>query len=191
MCAGDTAVQRQARAAVRTAGTPSVPAGLLAALRNIPVDTDLPGGPDRLAMTEDGQLVAVQRAESAGPLGSGPVFGSSRPLGTSGNVLSTGGRSWHGRRAVQGAGVVAAGLMLGALAMVGPHVLGSPTEPAVDPAHGDGATVGPGVVQANFATPLGGDVRNRGGSDGGAAGAAAPAVNAGPALVSPPRRRAR
>jgi hypothetical protein len=75
--------------------------------------------------------------------------------------------------------------MLGALAMVGPHVLGSPTEPAVDPAHGDGATVGPGVVQANFATPLGGDVRNRGGSDGGAAGAAAPAVNAGPALVSP------
>jgi hypothetical protein len=54
---------------------------------------------------------------------------------------------------VQGAGVVAAGLMLGALAMVGPHALGaaqSPTEP-------DSGTGGR-VIQANFVSPLGGGV---------------------------------
>jgi anti-sigma factor RsiW len=157
LCAGDTAVQRQARTAVQSAEIPGASAGLLAALRNIPVDTELPTTHERLAMTEDGQLVSVQRPDARSALG-GSVLGASAPLGTGSSVLSTS-RSWHGRRAVQGAGVVAAGLMLGALAMVGPHVLGSPADPANEPVHGDGATAGAGVVQANFATPLGGDVR--------------------------------
>ena len=161
MCAGDTKVQRQARAAVQTAETPTAPAGLLAALRNIPVDTDLPTGPDCLAVTEDGQLVAVQRpdrATAAVALGASPMLGSSKPLGAGPNVLAAGGRSWHGRRAVQGAGMVAAGLVLGALVMVGPHVLGSATnDPSPEP--GEAPTPGAGVLQANFATPLGGAVR--------------------------------
>jgi len=155
LCAAETTVQRQARAAVRAAEAPRMPAGLLAALRAIPSDTDLPSNNDGLAMTEDGQLVAVQRPDRA--FGSGPVIGSSTPLGN-GTVLRTGGG--HGRRGVQGAGVVAAGLMLGALAMVGPHVLNATSQSSIDPARGDGATVsGDGaVIQANFSAPLGGGV---------------------------------
>ena len=159
MCAGDTAVQRQARAAVQTAETPSASAGLLAALRNIPVETDLPSGPDRLAVTEDGQLVTVQRPDrAAAALGAGPMLGSSKPLGAGSTVLTAGGRSWHGRRAVQGAGMVAAGLVLGALVMVGPHVLGS-SPAGQNPEPGEVPTPNAGVVPANFTTPLGGAVR--------------------------------
>jgi anti-sigma factor RsiW len=158
LCAAETMVQRQARAAVRAAAAPRMPAGLLAALCNIPTDTDLPPSDEHLAMTEDGQLVAVQRPDRA--FGAGPVIGSSAPLGD-GNVLRTG--AGHGRRAVQGAGVVAAGLMLGALAMVGPHVLTASSQTTIDPARGDGASVsGDGaVIQANFSAPLGGGVMPR------------------------------
>ena len=152
LCAAEMAVQRQARAAVQAAEAPQMPAGLLAALRAIPSDTDLPlsgsDGSERLAMTADGQLVAVQRPDRA--FGAGPMIGSSRPLG-SGNVLRTG--AFHGRRAVQGAGVVAAGLVLGALAMVGPHVLGASGQAPVEPSVHDGNTGG-NVLQANFSAPL-------------------------------------
>lgn len=152
LCAGETAAQRQARTAVRSAAVPGMPAGLLAALRAIPADTELPGGPDNLAVTADGQLVAVQRPERPRTgLGSGEMLGSSRPLGTGSGVLR--GRIPHGRRTAQGAaGVVAAGLVIGALAMVGPHVLGgSASEPADQIGGGGSANGGPGVVQANFA----------------------------------------
>ena len=148
VCAADTTVQRQARDAVQAAEAPRMPAGLLAALRAIPTDTDLPDDVDRLAVTPDGQLVAVQRPDRA-VFGSGPVLGSSQPLGT-GNVLRTG--TTHGRRAVQGAGVVAAGLVLGALAVVGPHVFTSAQSPA-DAPHDNGSN-GERVVQANFGTPF-------------------------------------
>jgi hypothetical protein len=151
LCATDATVQRQARDSVAAAEAPRMPAGLLAALRAIPTDTDLPDGVDRLAVTADGQLVAVQRPDRTA-FGSGPVLGSSAPLGTGSSVLRPG--SSHGRRAVQGAGVVAAGLMLGALAMVGPHVLGPSGQPA-EPGDGSG---GGEVVQANFVSPLGGGV---------------------------------
>jgi hypothetical protein len=151
LCATDATVQRQARDSVAAAEAPRMPAGLLAALRAIPTDTDLPDDVDRLAVTADGQLVAVQRPDQA-TFGSGPVLGSSAPLGTGSSVLRAGGS--HGRRAVQGAGVVAAGLVLGALAMVGPHLLGPSDRPA-EPS--DGSTGGE-VVQANFVSPLGGGV---------------------------------
>jgi hypothetical protein len=158
VCAAETTVQRQARAAVRAAEAPRMPAGLLAALRNIPTDTDLPDDVDRLAVTPEGELVAVQRPDRVTAFGSGPVLGSSQPLGSGGSVLRTGAQ--HSRRAVQGAGVVAAGLVLGALAMVGPHVLNASGQRPADPVHGDGATVSGSdpVRQANFSAPLGGGV---------------------------------
>jgi hypothetical protein len=145
-CASETKTQRQARSAVRSAGDPGAPAGLLAALRAIPIDTELPGGPDNLAIGPDGQLVAIQRPErvpglvgrtSAGfgespALGGKPMMGSSSPLGS----RPLGHRPATGRRAVQGAGVLFGGLMLGALVVVGPHMLGgssdTPTEPPVN-----------------------------------------------------------
>jgi hypothetical protein len=152
LCAADTTVQRQARDAVQAAGAPRMPAALLAALRAIPTDTDLPDDIDRLAVTAEGDVVAVQRPDRA-VFGSGPVLGSSAPLGTGSSVLRAGG---HSRRAVQGAGVVAAGLMLGALAVVGPHAVAAsgrmPSAPSGSGTSGD-------VVQADVVTPLGGAVR--------------------------------
>jgi anti-sigma factor RsiW len=160
MCAAELTVQRQARSAVRSAETPSVPAGLLASLRSIPTDTDLPEPPGGgLAVGSDGQLFAVQRPErAAAAFGSGAMLGSSAPLGQGSTVLRTG----HGRRAVQGAGVVAAGLVLGALAVVGTNVLSVAGGPAEQP-HPDGSTVagsGTDVVAANFSTAVGGSVRS-------------------------------
>lgn len=153
LCAAETTVQRQARDAVQAAEAPRMPAGLLAALRAIPTDTELPEDVERLAVQPDGQVVAVQRPDRA-VFGSGPVLGSSSPLGTGSSVLRTG-FGTHGRRAVQGAGVVAAGLMLGALAMVGPHVIGASGQAPVD-THDN--TSGGHVEQANFVSPLGGGV---------------------------------
>jgi anti-sigma factor RsiW len=116
-CLADVVAQRQAASAVQTADTPVVPAALLATLRAIPQRIDPPSTPDGLAVTEDGQLVAVQKPDqmraAAAPFGSGAPLGSSAKLGEGPAVL---GRR-PGRRTVQGAGVVVSGLVLGALAL--------------------------------------------------------------------------
>jgi hypothetical protein len=124
-CQADACAQRQARGAVRSAEVPPASAGLLASLRAIPTDVDLPSGPDGLAMTEDGELVSVQRQhkhqEETQPLG------SSKPLGNGSAVLNTRGfgvRGRFGRRGAQGAGVVVSGLVLGALALASPFSAG-------------------------------------------------------------------
>lgn len=121
-CAAEVRAQRQTVDEIRHAGEPSMSAGFLASLRSIPEHTELPGAPDNLAITADGQLVAVQRPDrvaglrDSGVLGGVAPLGSSAPLGQSANVLG-GGR--FKRRAAQGAGVVVSGLVLSALALVG------------------------------------------------------------------------
>ncbi|WP_410569038.1 anti-sigma factor family protein [Amycolatopsis sp. cmx-4-61] len=121
-CAAEVQAQRQTVEAIRRAGAPSMSAGFLASLQSIPQHTELPSTPDNLAITADGQLVAVQRPErvaglrDSGVLGGVAPLGSSAPLGQSPNVLG-GGR--FKRRAAQGAGVVVSGLVLSALALVG------------------------------------------------------------------------
>ncbi|WP_447005712.1 zf-HC2 domain-containing protein [Saccharothrix isguenensis] len=112
-CAAEAYSQQQARSAVRAADAPCAPAGLLARLGAIPQEVELPSAPDGLAVTEDGQLVTVQRPDRVA-FGGGPVLGQSRPFGTGG------GSRFGGRRARHGAGVVVSGLMLGALALVAP-----------------------------------------------------------------------
>jgi anti-sigma factor RsiW len=128
-CAAEVGAQRQARAAVQASATPPPPAGLLASLRAIPQEVDLPSAPDELAVTDDGQLVTVQRQAPLGssrPLGSGPKLGEGRA------VLGI----RFGRRTAQGAGVVVSGLVLGALALVNSG--GSPSsESGDDPVTGD------------------------------------------------------
>ncbi|MPY79591.1 MAG: hypothetical protein GEV04_14150 [Actinophytocola sp.] len=111
-CAADVTAQRQAREAVHDSQVPAMPAGLLASLSSIPQTTEISSGPDNLAVTDDGQLVAVQRPEhpqSGATLGT-TRLGSSAPLGSAGL-----GRK-PGRRTAQGAGVVVSGLVLTALA---------------------------------------------------------------------------
>ncbi|MDN5747544.1 MAG: hypothetical protein L0H64_03325, partial [Pseudonocardia sp.] len=65
-CAAEVVSQRQARTALRGAACPSLPTSLLSSLRSIPQDTELPGPPAGLAVTTDGQLVSVLRAEPNG-----------------------------------------------------------------------------------------------------------------------------
>ncbi|WP_207920409.1 zf-HC2 domain-containing protein [Saccharopolyspora aridisoli] len=128
-CTADAAAQRQARAAVRAADTPSVSPELLQALQAIPSSAELPAQPENLALTEDGQLVTVSRPERLKRFGSGPVLGSSTPLGGSQQPLGTRVTSYDdppegsadrraSRRTKQGAGVVFSGLVLGALAFM-------------------------------------------------------------------------
>jgi len=144
-CAADIRAQRQAASAVQSANAFSAPAGLLANLRAIPDRVEMPATPDGLAVTEDGQLVAVQRPDRM-PFGATPPLGSSTKLGDGDAVL---GRR-PGRRAAQGAGVVVSGLVLGALALVnsGSGAEAPPRAPTADRP----AMVGGGVQQAGYAT---------------------------------------
>ncbi|WP_258343005.1 zf-HC2 domain-containing protein [Saccharopolyspora gregorii] len=125
-CAAEATAQRQARAAVRSASCPSMSAGLLQALQSIPSSAELPAQPDGLALTEEGQLVAVNPGARPGRFGSGAALGSSTPLGGGRQPMGSSAplgstrpdepRGGRGRRA--GAGVVFSGLVLGALALV-------------------------------------------------------------------------
>jgi anti-sigma factor RsiW len=141
-CAAEVAEQRQARSAVRSAQVPRVPAGLLAALCDIPHTADLPSAPDGLSVTAQGTVVAFADPSSApsAPLGATPPLGASARWGTGPAVL--------GRRIGRsGAGAVVSGLMLGVLVMTvleNPLVPGTgldpetpaptSTEPAMTPA---------------------------------------------------------
>lgn len=148
-CAAEIAAQRQAASAVQAANAFSAPAGLLANLRAIPEQVEMPEMPDGLAMTKDGQLVAVQRPDRVAALGGTAPLGTSAKLGEGSAVL---GRRSGGRRAVQGAGVVVSGLVLGALAIAGTASGGSDPAPR-SPASGDRpAVVGGSMQQAGYAT---------------------------------------
>ncbi|GAA5168847.1 MULTISPECIES: zf-HC2 domain-containing protein [Amycolatopsis] len=149
-CAAEVAAQRQARAAVKRAGAPSMSAGFLASLRAIPEHTDLPTSPDNLAVSEDGQLVAIQRPDRVAGLRHMPsVLGSSQPLGSStalghgSAVLNSHRSSSVRKRAAQGAGVVVSGIVLSALAIVATS--GGGSEPVTPQPAGT-----PGVLRAQF-----------------------------------------
>ena len=155
-CAAEVTAQRQARAAVQAADTPCTPAGLLAALRAIPEHVDLPSAPDNLAVSDDGQLVVVQRPDAVSPLGSSPALGSSAPLGHGSAVLGQrpkSGRALPGR-AAQGAGVVVSGLVLGALALVTPGGSGTPQESVPAPQGAVRQAAVFGMVQPASSRPL-------------------------------------
>ena len=147
ICAAEIAAQRQAASAVQSANAFSAPAGLLANLRAIPEQVEVPEMPDGLAMTKDGQLVAVQRPDRVSALGGTAPLGTSTKLGEGRAVL---GRR-PGRRAAQGAGVVVSGLVLGALALA--TTAGGGAEPSRAPASGERpAVIGGGLQQAGYAT---------------------------------------
>ena len=141
VCAGEIRAQRQAASAVSSANAFSAPAGLLANLRAIPEQIDIPEMPDGLAVTKDGQLVAVQRPDAV------PALGGTAPLGTSAKLGE--GRSVLGRRpsrrTAQGAGVVVSGLVLGAIALASTASGGA--EPQRAPASGERPSVVGGGMQ--------------------------------------------
>jgi len=148
VCRTEIVAQRQAASAVQSANAFSAPAGLLASLRAIPEQVEMPEMPDGLAVTQDGQLVAVQRPDRVPALGGTAPLGTSAKLGEGRAVL--GRRS--GRRAAQGAGVVVSGLVLGALAL-GATAGGGADGPSRAPASGERpAVVGGGIQQAGYAT---------------------------------------
>ncbi|WP_409466697.1 anti-sigma factor family protein [Amycolatopsis sp. GA6-003] len=157
-CAAEVTAQRQAVAAVREAGAPSMSAGFLASLRSIPEHTELPGSPDNLAVTADGQLVAIQRPDrvaglrDAGVLGGAAPLGTTAPLGQSATVLGGGRFAFSRKRAAQGAGVVVSGLVLSALALVGTAADSGEGTAGTGPARVPNAN----LLPARMAVPQGG-----------------------------------
>ena len=142
-CAAQVVAHGQARAALRSARCPSLPSSLISSLRSIPQDADLPPAPNGLAMTRDGQFVAMldsapPRSNPARPAppstpAAAPPAGLAEPLAPS--------RSRRGRL---GAGAAMSGLALGALA-IGAAIIA-----------GDAATTppsGPVTVDAHLQAP--------------------------------------
>ncbi|SDP21876.1 Putative zinc-finger [Actinopolyspora xinjiangensis] len=181
-CATEADAQRQARSAVRTAETPSISPQLLRTLQSIPTTAELPEQPDNLALSEDGQLVTLNRRTgdsksaplgTSTPLGKGSGrFGSvpeggSVPLGSGTQHSKTG-----GRRAKQSAGVVFSGLVLGALAFMNTPMDGvrDPSPAVPDPAPQEGAVE---------------DAASSAGSNAGVSETAAAVPTAGPTTETP------
>jgi anti-sigma factor RsiW len=115
-CAAQVVAQGQARAALRTAGCPSLPSSLLSSLRSIPQDTDLPAPPAGLAVTPDGQFVSVLRPERPGRA---PRADAEAPHGDRAH-----------RRMWIGTGVAVSGLAAGAIAFAVPAAVSGSAAPA-------------------------------------------------------------
>lgn len=152
-CAAEVAAQRQVRTAMHSCDSPAMPAGLLASLRSIPQNTELPSAPDNLAVTDDGQLVTVQRPDRV-TLG-GARFGDSAPLGSATplGAAALGDSRRGARRTAQGAGVVVSGLVLSALALVVAAEEGPEQRPGGPSARG--SSINAPVARAQFSS--GGD----------------------------------
>jgi anti-sigma factor RsiW len=135
-CAAQVVAQGQARAALRTAGCPSLPSSLLSSLRSIPQDTDLPAPPAGLAVTPDGQFVSVLRPERA-------ARGTTRADSDAPEGDRTHRRMWLGT------GVAVTGLAAGAIAFAVPAAVSG----SAAPAPGETGTVNRPVL-GGTATPV-------------------------------------
>ncbi|MHA6780453.1 anti-sigma factor family protein [Pseudonocardia saturnea] len=133
-CAAEVVAQRQARTALRGASCPSLPSSLLSSLRSIPQDAELPGPPAGLAVSTDGELVSVLRAEAC------PV--SHEPEPEPGAVVH-GRRPPAPRRMRFGAGVAVGGLAAGALAL-GVATIPDVPLPTSEPGVFGGSVLNPG-----------------------------------------------
>jgi anti-sigma factor RsiW len=124
-CAAQVVAQGQARAALRTAGCPSLPSSLLSSLRSIPQDTDLPAPPAGLAVTPDGQFVSVLRPERMTP---------ERSASDRTDLDTQSSQDRPHRRMRLGAGVAVSGLAVGAIAFAVPAAVSGIAAPAPAPA---------------------------------------------------------
>lgn len=133
-CAAEVIAQRQARTALRGATCPSLPTSLMSSLRAIPRDTELPPPPGGLAMTADGELVSVLRADHPGLICPAPAPSDRRPHPS--------------RRMRFGAGAAVSGLALGAIAL---GVSATPVD-VTSPSTGvfRGPVVGPAAAPARL-----------------------------------------
>lgn len=147
-CAAEVVAQRQARTALRGASCPSLPSSLLSSLRSIPQDTELPGPPAGLAVTTDGELVSVLRAEACPVSLESPVPLES-PVSRESDVVH-GRRPPAPRRMRFGAGVAVGGIAAGALAL-GVATIPSVPLPTSEPGLFGGSVLNPGgAIPARF-----------------------------------------
>ena len=124
-CRAEVVAQRQARAALRGAGGPSLPSSLLRSLRSIPVDAELPPMPPGLGVTAEGQFVLLRDVPRSAP---GSPDEHLPPAGLGPGAAPAPRR--FSRRARFGA---VAGLALGALAvgaLAAPAVAPEPAPPS-------------------------------------------------------------
>lgn len=126
-CAAQVVMQGQARSALRSARCPSLSSSLMSSLRSIPQVAEIPGAPNGLAMSPDGQLVAMLR----------PPPPSSPPA------------SVKARLSRLGTGAAISGLALGALAL-GAAIIAGDTPDSPGPLGHGGAPV---VVDARLQLP--------------------------------------
>lgn len=134
-CAAQVVAQGQARAALRTAGCPSMPSSLLSSLRSIPMEAELPGPPPGgLAVAPNGELMSVVRPERVA------------------NAHDADAAEGHDRRGHRwlrfGTGVAASGLAVGAIAF------GVPTDVSGPAVSTTGNEPLPGAAARGAATPV-------------------------------------
>ena len=135
-CAAQVVAQGQARSALRSARCPSLPSSLMSTLRSIPQVAELPGPPNGLAMSPDGQMVAMLRPEpTRSPRSSeAPTVRLEAPSAQARTL-----------RTRLGAGAAISGLALGAFALGAAIIAGDTPASA-----GQG---GPSIVDAQLQLP--------------------------------------
>jgi anti-sigma factor RsiW len=137
-CAAQVVAQGQARAALRTAGCPSMPSSLLSSLRSIPMEAELPGPPPGgLAVAPNGELMSVVRPDRVANAHDDAAEGHDR----------------RGHRWLRfGTGVAASGLAVGAIAFGVPTDVSGPTVPATsnEPLPGAAARTAVAPIDAQF-----------------------------------------
>jgi len=116
-CAAQVVAQGQARAALRAARCPSLPSSLMSTLRSIPQDTELPGPPNGLAISPDGELVSRLRPDPR------PAADPTPPAGLAEAPVKA-------RRSRIGASAAISGLALGALAIGAAIIAGDTPAPS-------------------------------------------------------------
>jgi anti-sigma factor RsiW len=145
-CAAQVVAQGQASAALQSARCPSLPSSLMRSLRSIPQAAQVPPAPNGLAMTSDGQMVAML-APAPEPHRSSTAATSATSSGPPAGLAESPPQN-KGLRGRLGTGAAISGLALGALALGAAIIAGdAPPSPTLGPGSG------PGVVEAHLQLP--------------------------------------
>lgn len=146
-CAAQVVAQGQASAALQSARCPSLPSSLMRSLRSIPQAAQVPPAPNGLAMTSDGQMVAMlapaPEPHRSSTAGTSSATSSGPPAGLVESAPQN-----KGLRGKLGTGAAISGLALGVLAL-GAAIIAGDAPPSPPPGPGSG----PVVVEAHLQLP--------------------------------------
>ncbi len=147
-CAAQVVAQGQASAALQSARCPSLPSSLMKSLRSIPQAAQVPPAPNGLAMTSDGQMVAMLAPAPEPHRSSTAGTSSGTSLGPPAGLAESPQQNNKGLRGRLGTGAAISGLALGVLAL-GAAIIAGDAPPSATPGPGSG----PVVVEAHLQLP--------------------------------------